>query len=123
MSRPLRLAVRWNYHGFNVAQLQEAAMSLYAGIDPYFGDWRDPRAERKRSGSRAGGYVTPIFPATGRRAFMVLLTGTAIWRPLFPIFNPRKGQNERPDPECPLECPLNVAESDTRSLGNSRFKT
>jgi transposase len=27
------LAVRWNYHGFDVAQRQEAAMSLYAAID------------------------------------------------------------------------------------------
>jgi hypothetical protein len=27
------LAVRWNYHGFNVAPQPEAAMSLYAAFD------------------------------------------------------------------------------------------
>jgi hypothetical protein len=33
MSPPPALAVRWNYHGFDVAPRQEAAMSLYAAID------------------------------------------------------------------------------------------
>ncbi len=33
--RLLRLAVRWNHHGFDVAQRQAAAMSLYAAIDPH----------------------------------------------------------------------------------------
>jgi len=43
------------------------------------GDWRDPRTEKKHSGSRTECYLAPVSPAAGRWAFMVLLTGAAKW--------------------------------------------